>query len=283
MILIRKLSSDSPNCCGWLSTTIFWRRCRTTSSSPCPNSSGCQLFNRKILKKTRFIIISFFLFLTEFARICFWISFDRQLDSNHFMFLPEGTLEPLKNLQYVNLIKNPWHCDCSILYLTRYRSIWLRLSRGLENEKRGFFILNCSWSIPDGSTNTLIWYGIINPSAAVPASSAVNLFTPWRLTTSATDSGRLWCNFYSQKLEWRSFTVSRANVFHFMAGLSKIGFEPESVKRGSYKPALRRITLAFSIPTYPHNLFHSLIQVNSTYQCMSTTFHTKFNHFLWWV
>jgi hypothetical protein len=146
-----------------------------------------------------------------------------------------------------------------------------------------FFILNRSWSIPDGLTNTLIWYGIINPSAAAPASSAVNLFTPWRLTTSATDSGRLWCNFYSQKLEWGSFTVSRANVFHFMAGLSKIGFEPESVKRGSYKPALRRLTLAFSIPTYPHNLFHSLIQVNSTYQCMSTTFHTKFNHFLWWV
>ncbi len=98
-------------------------------------------------------------------------------------------------------------------------------------EKKGGFILSRSSSIPDGLTNTLIWYGIINPSAAAPASSAVNLFTPWRLTTSATDSGRLWCNFYSQKLEWGSFTVSRANVFHFMAGLSKIGFEPESVKR----------------------------------------------------
>ncbi len=35
------------------------------------------------------------------------------------MFLPEDILGPLKSLQYINLIKNPWHCDCSILYLTR--------------------------------------------------------------------------------------------------------------------------------------------------------------------
>jgi len=43
-----------------------------------------------------------------------------QLDSNQFMFLHEGTLDSMQNLQYVNLIKNPWHCDCTILYLTRW-------------------------------------------------------------------------------------------------------------------------------------------------------------------
>ena len=121
-------------------------------------------------------------------------------------------------------------------------------------------------SIPDGLTNTLIWYGTTNPSAAVPASSAVNLFTPWRLTTSATDSGRPWCNFYRKKFELIFYSF-KSECFILWQVYQKSG-SSQSPLRGSYKP-LRRITL-LAIPTYPHNLFHSLIKVNSTYQCMST-------------
>lgn len=67
------------------------------------------------LQRMSVVLITFF----KLSELFFYDFLYRQLDSNHFMFLPEGTLEPLKNLQYVNLIKNPWHCDCSILYLTR--------------------------------------------------------------------------------------------------------------------------------------------------------------------
>ncbi|XP_071455546.1 leucine-rich repeat-containing protein 15-like [Hetaerina americana] len=50
-----------------------------------------------------------------------------QLDSNKFHFLPTRLLDPLTKLVSVKLAKNPWHCDCSILYL----ATWLR-----ENKRK---------------------------------------------------------------------------------------------------------------------------------------------------
>ncbi|KAG8221975.1 hypothetical protein J437_LFUL014472 [Ladona fulva] len=50
-----------------------------------------------------------------------------QLDSNKFHFLPQRLLDPLTKLVSIKLAKNPWHCDCSILYL----ATWLR-----ENKRK---------------------------------------------------------------------------------------------------------------------------------------------------
>ncbi|KAI4465436.1 synaptic adhesion-like molecule salm [Holotrichia oblita] len=43
------------------------------------------------------------------------------IDSNQLHFLPEKSLDVLDNLIYIMLAKNPWHCDCSILYL----ALWI--------------------------------------------------------------------------------------------------------------------------------------------------------------
>lgn len=157
----------------------------------------------------------------------------------------------------------------------------------------GFKLCICTNSIPDGLTNILIWYGIINPSAAALASLAVNLFTPWRLTTSATDSGRLWCNvslffffFVTVKNLSGSFTVFKSECFILWQVYQKSS-SSQSPLRGSYKPLLSYKTSLLSTippppPTYPHNLFHSfLIQVHLTYQCMSIIFIPSSTIFLW--
>lgn len=46
-----------------------------------------------------------------------YIAFYRQVDSNKFQFLPTDCLEYVPNLVSLKLAKNPWHCDCAILYL----------------------------------------------------------------------------------------------------------------------------------------------------------------------
>ena len=43
----------------------------------------------------------------------------RQVDSNKFQYLPEGCLEYLRDLESIKLAKNPWHCDCSVLYVAK--------------------------------------------------------------------------------------------------------------------------------------------------------------------
>ncbi|XP_068083257.1 carboxypeptidase N subunit 2 [Anabrus simplex] len=45
-----------------------------------------------------------------------------QVDSNKFQFLPTGCLDAVPELVSLKLAKNPWHCDCSVLYL----AVWLR-------------------------------------------------------------------------------------------------------------------------------------------------------------
>ena len=129
-ILIRKPSTDYPISSGWLSTTIFSPFYLPASSTNAPNSKECNPFpsmNSIIILSCQFIIgwvnsmdslISFLFFSVLFFPFFFFF-FNRQLDSNQFMFLHEGTLDSMPNLQYVNLIKNPWHCDCTILYLTK--------------------------------------------------------------------------------------------------------------------------------------------------------------------
>lgn len=147
------------------------------------------------------------------------------MDSNQFMFLHEGTFEPLKNLQYINLIKNPWHCDCSILYLTRYISVYsyldmtqsfrhaIDLYREISysllelwpchlyrqmpwhlnlNNFMGFFSVCCCKKKKGGSMNTLIWFGITSRNVEVQANWAANKWTWWLSTTCAMDSGLLW-------------------------------------------------------------------------------------------
>lgn len=47
---------------------------------------------------------------------CVFVRF-RQLDSNKFQFLPTDCLEYVSQLISLKLAKNPWHCDCAILYL----------------------------------------------------------------------------------------------------------------------------------------------------------------------
>ncbi|KAG5864266.1 hypothetical protein JTB14_012519 [Gonioctena quinquepunctata] len=46
------------------------------------------------------------------------------LDSNKFHFLPAKFLDYLTELVSIKLAKNPWHCDCNILYL----AIWIDLN-----------------------------------------------------------------------------------------------------------------------------------------------------------
>ncbi|KAG8253226.1 hypothetical protein J6590_039566 [Homalodisca vitripennis] len=48
-----------------------------------------------------------------------------QVDSNKFQYLPTDCLEFVPNLLSLKLSKNPWHCDCAILYL----ATWLRANR----------------------------------------------------------------------------------------------------------------------------------------------------------
>lgn len=53
-------------------------------------------------------------------KYCLYIFFCSQIDSNKFQYLPPKIFDPLTQLQSVKLGKNPWHCDCNILYLSMY-------------------------------------------------------------------------------------------------------------------------------------------------------------------
>jgi len=39
------------------------------------------------------------------------------MDNNKLHFIPAGSLDFVPKLETLKLGKNPWHCDCSILYL----------------------------------------------------------------------------------------------------------------------------------------------------------------------
>ncbi|BES99714.1 LRRCT [Nesidiocoris tenuis] len=59
-----------------------------------------------------------------------------QLDSNKLMSIPEKMLSFLTSLTAIKLTKNPWHCDCNILYLSRWvgrhsDKVWPSLPRCL--------------------------------------------------------------------------------------------------------------------------------------------------------
>ncbi|XP_067648049.1 leucine-rich repeat-containing protein 15-like [Eurosta solidaginis] len=45
-----------------------------------------------------------------------------RIDSNKLLYLENGALHDLRKLVAVKLDKNPWHCDCHVLYLAR----WIR-------------------------------------------------------------------------------------------------------------------------------------------------------------
>ncbi|XP_073992546.1 uncharacterized protein isoform X2 [Rhodnius prolixus] len=45
-----------------------------------------------------------------------------QLDSNKLMNIPLHSLDYMDKLKSIKLIKNPWHCDCSVHYLSRWLS-----------------------------------------------------------------------------------------------------------------------------------------------------------------
>nr|XP_036214823.1 peroxidasin homolog isoform X4 [Bactrocera oleae]XP_036214824.1 peroxidasin homolog isoform X4 [Bactrocera oleae] len=45
-----------------------------------------------------------------------------RIDSNKLQYLQNGAFSSLKKLVAVKLDKNPWHCDCKVLYLAR----WIR-------------------------------------------------------------------------------------------------------------------------------------------------------------
>ncbi|RZC38999.1 leucine-rich repeat-containing protein 15 [Asbolus verrucosus] len=77
------------------------------------NNLTTLLINNNILKSIDQDIFAYIPNLEKLLMIfCF-----RDLDSNKFHFLPSKCLDYLKKLISIKLAKNPWHCDCSILYL----------------------------------------------------------------------------------------------------------------------------------------------------------------------
>lgn len=88
----------------WCSTTICSKTLTRMLFCTCQICENCA--------QSFFMLkLSFYLWL-----VC------RQLDSNKLRFLSVNCFEPLTKLVSVKLAKNPWHCDCNILYLARWVS-----------------------------------------------------------------------------------------------------------------------------------------------------------------
>lgn len=100
--------------------------------------SGTYLFEKIVLiirftwssGHTTFVIKNveiFFWWFLSFSllfiyKVILFIVYCRRIDSNKLQYLQNGALRGLKKLKAVKLDKNPWHCDCRVLYLAR----WIR-------------------------------------------------------------------------------------------------------------------------------------------------------------
>jgi len=67
---------------------------------------------------------SFKTLVAKFICLCQWKIYSlnvyftfRHMDNNKLHFIPAGSLDFVPKLETLKLGKNPWHCDCSILYL----------------------------------------------------------------------------------------------------------------------------------------------------------------------